>query len=93
MNRLTVSLLCLLLFTSLAASAEETAKADDATNLPGTAIIGNKELPIGLDIVPWRPSAAGPAKEGPTQLLDEPLEPIDPEIFRRQLDLYQSTKP
>jgi hypothetical protein len=85
--------LSLVLVASATASAEDAAKADDTQNLPGTAIIGNKELPIGLDIVPWRPSAAGPAKEGPTQLLDEPLQPIDPEIFRRQLDLYQSTKP
>jgi hypothetical protein len=56
-------------------------------------VVGNRELPIGLDIVPWRPSAPGEVREGPTQLLDVPLEPIDPEVFRRELSIYQSSQP
>lgn len=64
----------------------------DKLDLPGASIIGNQELPVGLDIVPWRPAAAGNVKDGPTQLLDEPLEPVDPEIFRHQLQIYSDTK-
>jgi hypothetical protein len=81
--------------TSLALAAhaqEEGGKPQATEEVPGTSIIGNKELPIGLDFVPWRPAAAGAVSEGPTQLLDEPLEPIDPEVFRRELELYQSTQ-
>jgi hypothetical protein len=43
--------------------------------------------------VPWRPGAAGEVEEGPTQLLDAPLEPIDPEVFRRELSIYQANPP
>ena len=66
--------------------------AFDKLDLPGASIIGNQELPVGLDIVPWRPAAAGNVKDGPTQLLDEPLEPVDPEIFRHQLQIYSDTR-
>jgi hypothetical protein len=38
-------------------------------------------------------SAPGEVREGPTQLLDVPLEPIDPEVFRRELSIYQSSQP
>lgn len=89
----------LLSFASLTASAQESEPkpaigADGKpVELPGSSVIGNRELPIGLDIVPWRPATAGQVKEGPTQLLDAPLKPIDPEVFRRELSIYQSSKP
>jgi hypothetical protein len=89
-------LLCTLATTPL--SAEETGPAAEKpgsapVELPGSAVIGNRELPVGLDIVPWRPAAAGQVKEGPTQLLDAPLRPIDPVVFRRELSIYQANKP
>lgn len=62
------------------------------TELPGSDVVGNRELPVGLDIVPWRPAAAGEVKDGPTQLLDVPLTPIDPVVFRRELEIYQSSQ-
>lgn len=68
------------------------AKDDKAVELPGADVVGNRELPIGLDIVPWRPSEPGEVKEGPTQLLDVPLKPIDPTVFRRELSIYQSSQ-
>jgi hypothetical protein len=91
----TTFLLSLLLGLSTAAGAEPES-ADAATGpveLPGADVVGNRELPIGLDIVPWRPAAPGEVREGPTQLLDAPLKPIDPEVFRRELSIYQSSQP
>lgn len=65
---------------------------DGPVELPGADVVGNEELPIGLDIVPWRPASTGEVKEGPTQLLDVPLKPIDPEVFRRELSIYESSR-
>lgn len=99
MNRLLPTLLILASFPLAAQETAEPAPEKKAAattgpvELPGASVIGNQELPIGLDIVPWRPGAAGEVKEGPTQLLDAPLEPIDPEVFRRELSIYQSNQP
>lgn len=103
MNRI---LFTLLFLASLSLSAQEAtrentpppvegkaAASQGPVELPGASVIGNQELPIGLDIVPWRPGAAGEVNEGPTQLLDAPLEPIDPEVFRRELSIYQNNPP
>jgi hypothetical protein len=94
MTRNTFSLLFLLALAGPAASEPATTdRPGTPVELPGADVVGNRELPIGLDIVPWRPSAPGEVREGPTQLLDVPLEPIDPEVFRRELSIYQSSQP
>jgi hypothetical protein len=88
-------LLILSCLVAPAAGAQEAAADADAKSveLPGADVVGNRELPIGLDIVPWRPATPGEVREGPTQLLDAPLRPIDPEVFRRELSIYESSQP
>jgi len=63
--------------------------AEDRISLDKEAIIGNKEAPKAIYIVPWRalvPSGMQSLEIG--ALLDEELEMIDPEVFRRQIELY-----
>ncbi|HZP11598.1 MAG TPA: hypothetical protein VFB36_04170 [Nevskiaceae bacterium] len=55
---------------------------------PGTTIIGERESPIGLYIMPWRNSAPEQGIDRPARLLDEEPLPLDPGTFRRQLDYY-----
>jgi len=90
-------LFCLIALPGLALAQEASTSSPPRDNkpveLPGASVIGNQELPVGLDIVPWRPSSAGEVKDGPTQLLDAPLQPIDPEVFRRELSIYEANKP
>ena len=95
MKRIVLLILTLISLMSVALRAQEPkdAGSQKAVELPGADVVGNRELPIGLDIVPWRPAATGEIKEGPTQLLDAPLRPIDPDEFRRELSIYQSSKP
>lgn len=63
--------------------------AQDRVDLEGTSIIGNRELPKVLYIVPWKePSLDELDEPPPAGLLDEALRPIDREIFRRQLEYY-----
>jgi hypothetical protein len=54
----------------------------------GTTIIGEQESPIGLYIMPWRISAAESGLDRPARLLDESLMPLDPDVFRRQVNYY-----
>jgi hypothetical protein len=66
----------------LAASAA----AQDRADIDTTKIIGNRELPKVLYIVPWKKPLAGTLSGRPVaSVLDEALAPIDREVFRRQV--------
>ena len=50
-------------------------------------IIGNRELPKVLYIVPWKKPLPGNLSGRPVQsVLDEALAPVDREVFRRQVN-------
>lgn len=67
------------------------AYAEDRLNLDGTAIIGNQELPKVLYIVPWKKSEVPDMNQPPLEsLIDEALQPIDREVFRRQVNYYHA---
>ncbi len=62
------------------------ALAEDRADLEGTQIIGSRELPKVLYIVPWKSPAAGDLVRLPVDsLLDEALAPVDRDVFRRQV--------
>ena len=74
----------LLLVTWLGAAA---AHAQDRADIDRTQIIGNRELPKVLYIVPWKKPLPGTLQGRPVQsVLDEALAPVDREVFRRQVD-------
>ncbi len=63
--------------------------AQDEVELEGISIIGNRELPKALYIVPWKDSDLGDLQGRPAEsLLDESLEPVDRDVFRRELEYY-----
>jgi hypothetical protein len=65
--------------------------AVDRADLEGTAIIGNRELPKVLYIVPWKKPLPGDLVGRPVQsLLDEVLAPVDRDVFRRQVRYHSS---
>jgi hypothetical protein len=60
--------------------------ADDRADLDRTKIIGNRELPKVLYIVPWKKPTPGELAGRPMKsVLDEALAPIDRDVFRRQV--------
>jgi len=65
-------------------------KKDNAVKeLSGISIIGNKEAPKSLYIVPWKNSEVGVRSSLTSGLLDESMRPIDKEVFMRELDFYE----
>ena len=75
-----------LLLLGLAAVACTT-WAQDRADIDRTQIIGNRELPKVLYIVPWKKPLPGTLSGRPVQsVLDEALSPVDREVFRRQVD-------
>ena len=61
--------------------------AQDRADIDRTQIIGNRELPKVLTIVPWKKPLPGTLAGRPVHsVLDEALAPVDREVFRRQVD-------
>jgi hypothetical protein len=62
----------------------------DRLKLDTTAIIGNRELPKVMSIVPWKPAEAPEGPERPMgSLIEELLAPIDRDEFRREITYYR----
>jgi hypothetical protein len=69
------------------------AHAEDRANLEGTQILGSRELPKVLVIVPWKPPLAGDLVGRPVaSLLDEALAPVDRDVFRRQVNYHSRSQ-
>jgi len=63
----------------------------DRIIMQGTAVIGNQELPKVLYIVPWKKSELPDLSDPPLEsLIDEALKPIDRNVFKRQVEYYQT---
>ena len=72
-------------------SPQSTSGVMDQLDLGTTSITGNQELPKVLYIVPWKRSDLGNLVGRPVNtLLDEVLAPVDPEVFERHLDYYDT---
>lgn len=72
------------------------AKADKdpkLTSVPGgqalgMSILGNQDAPTSLVIVPWKSSEVGRAT-GISPMLDDSRQPVDKEVFMRELQYYE----
>ncbi|MBU6261119.1 MAG: hypothetical protein KGL18_17780 [Burkholderiales bacterium] len=78
----------ILLVAALAAAAAATAlgaHAQDRTEVERTRIVGNRELPKVLTVVPWKKPLPGQLFGHPLpSLLDAPPQPLAPTEFRRR---------
>ncbi|HEY0684825.1 MAG TPA: hypothetical protein VGD45_20985 [Steroidobacter sp.] len=91
MRRLLIPACSLLAAAAFAADepAPSAAKADTGPKaLSGMSILGNQEAPKALVIVPWKSSQLGDTL-GIAKTLDDGRQPVDKEVFMRQLSYYQ----
>jgi hypothetical protein len=69
-------------------------KGADRLNLDTTDVRGNHELPKVMYIVPWKRSDLGDlVGRPPNSLLDEVLQPLDRDVFRRETRYYDALRP
>jgi hypothetical protein len=54
----------------------------------GMSVLGNQEAPTSLVIVPWKSSEVGRAL-GISPMLDDSRQPVDKEVFMRELRYYE----
>lgn len=92
---LILAVLPALLAVSVTAVAQERQRTDaigdETVAMAGTTIIGNRELPKVLYIVPWKRARPGTLTVRPfSSLYDEVLMPLDPPVLRRQLNYFRA---
>ena len=64
--------------------------AQDTLEMEGTAIIGNKELPKVLYIVPWKsPQRIDITTPAISSIMDQALTPIDRRSFNRKIRYHK----
>ena len=70
-------------------AGESVARTEDgAKRISGMSILGNQEAPKSLVIVPWKSSEIGDAL-GFAALLDDSRQPVDKDVFMRELGYYE----
>ena len=80
-------------FAGLTAAAATSAFAQDKADIDRTQIIGNRELPKVLYIVPWKKPLPGDLSGRPlVSVLDEAMAPVDRDVFRRQVNYDAQTQ-
>ncbi len=71
------------------AARDERPASTDRLQLDTTIVTGNRELPKVLYIVPWKKADMGELPSQPfNSLLDEVLQPLDRDAFRRVVSYY-----
>ena len=91
MKTRTATRLTTLLILTLTGSPPLALAADQEMDMDGMSVIGNRELPKALFIVPWKDPEAALTPERPVNsLVDEALQPVDPDVFRRKLDYFDT---
>ena len=71
--------------TSATAATE---KPKDDVQMSGMSVLGNDDSPKSLALVPWKSSLLGDAPSI-SKLLDDSTQPVDKEVFMRELAYYQ----
>ena len=70
------------------ASETEARTEEDPKLISGMSVLGNREAPKSLVIVPWKGSEIGDSL-GISPMLDDSRQPIDKEVFMRALNYYE----
>lgn len=92
---------CVIMLSAAAAGAQDAPPPDETgtavtaatqrLELDTTTVTSNRELPKVLVIVPWKnPETVELTGRPLASLVEEALSPIDPDVFRRQVDYYNA---
>lgn len=77
------------MFSSLTTVYAANGNTEKIKQLPGISIVGNKEAPKSLYIIPWQNTELkNSVKRSPGQIKNS-MQPLDRDSFRLQLQLYK----
>ena len=78
--------------TATVAIGEENSPPGDIKKLQGINIVGNKEAPKSLFIIPWQTTQHEQNTSLTSNFTDSSMHPLDRESFQQQLQLQQLGK-
>lgn len=78
--------------SDMSVAADKKGKKEEVIEIGGMSIIGNRELPKSLYIVPWKDSDIDSETDLSRDLLNENVGVVDQEEFARQLNYYDLSK-
>ena len=70
------------------AAASQAAQSGGDVKMSGMSILGNEDAPKSLVLVPWKSSQLGDMPSV-SRLLDSATQPVDKEVFMRELAYYE----
>lgn len=70
----------------------DNSQTNDIKQLQGFSIVGDKEAPKSLYIVPWHKAELKQNTSLSTNLIDNNMQAVDRESFRQQLRLHELSK-
>ncbi len=82
------ALVCMTLLLAASAAMGEERAGNDDKRMAGMSIVGNDDAPKSLVIVPWKSSVLGDTLDV-SRGLDAGRQPVDRDVFMRELDYYQ----
>ncbi len=86
---ITTGFIVSIMFSSLTTVYAANEDTEKIKQLPGISIVGNKEAPKSLYIIPWQnPELKRSVKRSPDQI-NNIMQPLDRDSFRLQLQLYK----
>ena len=74
------------------ASGVDNKQTDNIKQLSGISIVGDKEAPKSLYIVPWHNAEIEHDTSLSSSLMDNNMQPVDRKSFLRELELYELDK-
>ena len=89
---LCAGLLISLMLTATVATAADNSQPGEVKQLQGIGIVGNKEAPKSLFIVPWQMTVHKQNTSLSGNFTDSDMQPLDRKSFRQQLQLYELGK-
>jgi hypothetical protein len=69
-------------------AASHAAQPDSDVKMSGMSILGNEDAPKSLVLVPWKSSQLGDMPSV-SRLLDSAAQPVDKDVFMRELAYYE----
>jgi hypothetical protein len=92
LERITLILMLAAAVSASVASAADNSQPDEVKQLQGIGIVGNKEAPKSLFIVPWQTTEHEQNTSLSGNFTDSDMQPLDRKSFQQQLRLYELGK-
>lgn len=92
LHAITISITVIVTIVATNSISADSRQTDNIKQLSGISIVGDKEAPKSLYIVPWHNTELEQNTKLSSTLMDNNLQPVDRDSFLWELELYELGK-